>query len=152
MIRIKLYQNKNAHSSANGKWYPRVVIDETVGLDELAEHMASHNTPYSPGTIKGMLTDAVICTKELLLQGKNVKFPDLAIFSIGLKVLRGADSEEDFSIAKNIMGVKLRARATGNLSASNLNLEASIRRVDTTKAEPKTLEDTGTEKNVEIAE
>ena len=139
MIRIKLYQNKNKKSLAKGKWYPRVVIDETVGLDELAEHMASHNTPYSPGAIKGILTDAVICTKELLLQGKNVKFPDLAIFSIGLKVSHGAETAEEFSITKNVIGTKLRARATGNLSAASLNLEASIRRIDTVKAEGKTL-------------
>ena len=77
MLRISLYQNNNEKSQAYQKWYPRVVAEETIGLDELAEHMASHNTPFSKGAIKGILTDAVVCTKELLLLGKNVKFPDL---------------------------------------------------------------------------
>ena len=130
MIRIKLYQNNNAESKVYQKWYPRIVADETIGLDELAEHMASHNTPFSKGAIKGILTDAVVCTKELLLLGKNVKYPDLAIFSIGLKVKKGgADTKEDFSVAKCITGLKLRARATGELTTPNL--DTTIRRVDT---------------------
>lgn len=115
------------------KWYPRVVAEETIGLDELAEHMASHNTPFSKGAIKGILTDAVVCTKELLLSGKNVKFPDLAIFSIGLKVKEGAPTKEDFTVAKYISGLKLRARATGELSSANL--DTTIRRVDTVKSD-----------------
>lgn len=128
MIRITLYQNNNKNSEAYEKWYPRVVAEETIGLDELAEHMASHNTPFSKGAIKGILTDAVVCTKELLLLGKNVKFPDLAIFSIGLKVKCGADTKDDFTVAKNILGLKLRARATGELSSANL--DTTIKRVD----------------------
>ena len=134
MIRIVIYQNLNPKvEEAYKKWYPRVVADETIGLDELAEHMASHNTPFSKGAIKGILTDAVVCTKELLLLGKNVKFPDLAIFSIGLKVKEGAPTKEDFTVAKYISGLKLRARATGELSSANL--DTTIRRVDTVKAD-----------------
>lgn len=134
MIRIVLYQNLNQKvEEAYKKWYPRVVSEETIGLDELAEHMASHNTPFSKGAIKGILTDAVVCTKELLLLGKNVKFPDLAIFSIGLKVKEGAKTKEDFSVAKNITGLKLRARATGELSSTNL--DTTIKRIDLTKSD-----------------
>ena len=132
MLRISLYQNNNEKSQAYQKWYPRVVAEETIGLDELAEHMASHNTPFSKGAIKGILTDAVVCTKELLLLGKNVKFPDLAIFSIGLKVKGGADTKADFSVAKYIIGLKLRARATGELSSANL--DTTIKRVDVVKS------------------
>ena len=135
MIRISLYQNNNPESKAYQKWYPRVAAEETIGLDELAEHMASHNTPFSKGAIKGILTDAVVCTKELLLLGKNVKFPDLAIFSIGLKVKGGADTKEDFSVAKFIIGLKLRARATGELSSANL--DTTIKRVDAVKSSTK---------------
>ena len=132
MLRISLYQNNNEKSQAYQKWYPRVVAEETIGLDELAEHMASHNTPFSKGAIKGILTDAVVCTKELLLLGKNVKFPDLAIFSIGLKVKGGADTKENYSVAKFIIGLKLRARATGELSSANL--DTTSKRVDAVKS------------------
>ena len=133
MIRVVLYQNTNAKiKEAYNKWFPRVVTDETIGLEELAEHMASHNTPYSKGAILGMLTDAVGCTKELLLLGKNVKFPDLAIFSLGLKVKGGADKKEDWTVAKYIEGLRLRARATGELKTSNL--DTTIKRVDVVKS------------------
>ena len=104
MIRIVLYQNTNQKiAEAYGKWFPRVVSDETIGLEELAAHMASHNTPYSKGAILGMLTDAAACTKELLLLGKNVKFADIAIFSLGLKVKGGAPTKEKIGKANNIL-------------------------------------------------
>ena len=91
--------------------------------------MSSHNTPFSKGVIKGLLTDMVNCIKELLLEGKNVKIDDLAIFSIGIKNQKGgADTEEDFSVTKNIQSVKLRSRATGILVPKALNLVATLRR------------------------
>ena len=122
MIRIVLYQNTNQKiAEACGKWFPRVVSDETIGLEELAAHMASHNTPYSKGAILGMLTDAAACTKELLLLGKNVKFADIAIFSLGLKVKGGAPTKDDFNVAKYILGLTVRARATGELKTENLD-------------------------------
>ena len=132
MILYVLKQNKNSKSAAFGKWFAFPVIEETIDLDALAEHMSNHNTPYSKGAIKGMLTDMVGCIKELLLEGKNVKIADLAIFSLGIKNNGGAASEEVFSVSKNIKGVKLRARATGELIAKNLNLEATLKKVSAT--------------------
>ncbi len=127
MIRIVLYQNTNQKiAEAYGKWFPRVVSDETIGLEELAAHMASHNTPYSKGAILGMLTDAAACTKELLLLGKNVKFADIAIFSLGLKVKSGAPTKENYNVGKYILGLKLRARATGELKTENLDTSIKL--------------------------
>ena len=125
-------KNTNPQSAAYGKYFAYPVIEETVNLDGLAEHMSNHNTPYSKGAIKGMLTDMLCCIKELLLEGKNVKIADLAIFSLGIKNNGGAASEEAFSVAKNIKGVKLRARATGELIAKNLNLEATLKKASAT--------------------
>ena len=82
---LKKYVNEKL-SAANGKFFAYPVITQTYGLDELAEHMESHNTPFSKGAIKGMLTDMVSCVRELVLQGIAVKIPDLAIFSIGIKI------------------------------------------------------------------
>ena len=127
MIRIVLYQNTNQKiAEACGKWFPRVVSDETIGLEGLAAHMASHNTPYSKGAILGMLTDAAACTKELLLLGKNVKFADIAIFSLGLKVKGGAPTKENYNVGKYILGLKLRARATGELKTENLDTSIKL--------------------------
>ena len=132
MILYVLKQNKNSKSAAYGKFFAYPVIEETINLDDLAEHMSNHNTPYSKGAIKGMLTDMVGCIKELLLEGKNVKIADLAIFSLGIKNNGGAVSEDAFTVSKNIKGVKLRARATGELIAKNLNLEATLKKASAT--------------------
>ena len=77
MILIKLVKNKNKTiKEAYGKYYARPVVTETIGIDELAEHMSSHNTPFSKGAIKGLLTDMVSCVKELVLQNKAVNHND----------------------------------------------------------------------------
>lgn len=129
MIRYILKQCKNISSRAYGKWYAYPVIEETLDLEALAEHMSNHNSPYSKGVITGLLTDMVNCIKEQLLEGKNVKIDDLAIFSIGIKNAKGgATSEEEFSVTKNVRNVKLRARATGTLSVKALNLEATLKK------------------------
>ena len=129
MVRYVLKQNKNEESKVFGKWFAYPLIEETLNLDSLAEHMSNHNSPYSKGVIKGLLTDMISCIKELLLEGKNVKVDDLAIFSLGIKNKKGgATSEDEFSISKNIDGVKLRARATGILVAKALNLEATLKK------------------------
>ncbi len=128
MIRYKLYQNKMETSSAYNLWYARAVCDETYDTEMLAKHMSTHNTPYSPGVIHGVLKDMIACIKELLLDGKNVKLDDLAIFSVGIKS-KGAASVADFNVAEYVKGLKLRARATGNLSTSTLKQDAIIKQL-----------------------
>ena len=128
MIKYVLKQNQNSMSSANGKYFAFPVIEETVTLDGLAEHMANHNTPFSKGAITGMLTDMCSCIKELLLEGKNVKIADLAIFSVGIKNRGGSQSAEDFNVTQHIKGLKLRARATGELTGTNLRLDATLKK------------------------
>ena len=128
MVRYILKQIKIASSRAYGKWFAKNVVEETFDLDGLAEHMSNHNSPYSKGVIKGLLTDMVSCIKELLLEGKNVKIDDLAIFSLGIKNKLTAESEEAFTVTKNVEGVKLRARATGELMSKSLKLEATLKK------------------------
>ena len=128
MILIKLAKNKNKTiKEAYGKYYARPVVTETIGIDELAEHMASHNTPFSKGAIKGLLTDMVSCVKELVLQNKAVKIDNLAIFSIGIINKMGAASIKEWSLAKFVEGYRLRARATGKLSNTQLSLDANAK-------------------------
>ena len=127
MIRYKKYQVTGENSPLKGLWYARPVIEETFDIEKLAKHMSNHNTPYSSGVIKGVMTDMVSCTKELILDGKNVKMDDLAIFSVGIVSKKGAQSAADFSLANNVKGLKLRARATGELSNAQINLEGQMK-------------------------
>ncbi len=142
MIRYKKYQvDPNARGGNAGKWFMRPVIDETYGITELAEHMAEHNTPFSPGAIRGVLTDMIGCIKELILDGKNVKLEDLAIFSVGIQC-KGATSADELTVQNNVKSVKLRARATGALTKSQLNLDATLHEVGTYTVGTATTEDT----------
>ena len=129
MIRYITKQNKNKKSSAFGKWYAYPVVEETMDLAALAKHMEEHNSGFSEAICTGVMKAMVKCIKEQLLEGKNVKIDNLAIFSVGIKNSKGgATSEEEFNLAKNISSVKLRARATGVLIAKSLNLEATLKR------------------------
>ena len=127
MIRYKKYQVTGEDSPLKGLWYARPVIEETYDTERLAKHMANHNTPYSAGVVKGVLTDMISCIKELILDGKNVKLDDLAIFSVGIVSRKGAASAADFTLADNVKGLKLRARATGELSNAQINLEGQMK-------------------------
>ena len=123
MILYKLVKNNNKKFPGTyGKYYARPAVTATISIDQLAEHMSSHNTPFSAGAVRGILTDMVKCVKELVLSGYSVKIDDLAIFSIGIRPKKGADT-----VAKNIEGVKLRARATGKLTNSRLDLDATLK-------------------------
>ena len=70
----------------------------------------------------------VDCIKELLLDGKSVKIDDLAIFGVGIRS-KAAETLEDFSLEKNITGMRLKARATGNLSTSTLKQDAVVKQL-----------------------
>jgi predicted histone-like DNA-binding protein len=115
MVHYKKYKTLE-DSLGKGKWYGRAVPLETVDLDGLAKHMANHNTPYSEGCIRGVLRDMADCIKELLLDGKNVKLNELAIFSVSLQTI-GAQTASEFTAARNIKGVRLNARATGSFTS-----------------------------------
>lgn len=70
MLLYVLKLNQNAKMpEAYGKYYAYPVITQTVGIDGLAEHMASHNTPfvyhhYSVPTILQVVTR--ICFRKKL--------------------------------------------------------------------------------------
>ena len=126
-IKYKIYKNTSAAGMKN-KFYARAFHDETVGLEELAEHMANHNTPYSKGTIHGVLKDMVACVRELLLDSKKVKLDNLAIFSLGL-TSKPADSPETFTPSTNIIKAYINAIGTGEISKKQLDIAARFKEV-----------------------
>lgn len=132
MIKYIPRQYNNPTSEYNGKFYAYPVIEETLDLDAMAKHMAEHNAGFSEAMCTGVLKALVKCVKEQILSGKNVKIDDLAIFSIGIvNTPGGAASAKEFTTQKNIKSVKLRARATGELSNTNLNLLATLKKATT---------------------
>lgn len=130
MLHYKIYKNQAKNNvSTYGKYYGRAVVNETIGLDGLAEHMSKHNTPFSKGAIQGVLTDMVDCIHEMVLNGIAVKIPNLAIFSVGIKTV-GSEKAEDFNSSKNVSSFKLRARATGDFTRAELEHVVKIAEQD----------------------
>ena len=126
-IFYRLYQNNSENFVNKGKWYARsVVMGKMVGLEELAEHMAEHNTPYAEGIIKGVLTDMINCIRELVLDGKAVKIPNLCIFSAGIQS-KPADTVKDFNVQQHVKGVYLRTRTTGKFTRDEITKKANLR-------------------------
>ena len=85
--------------AAGKKIYAQAQYSSIVELEEFAEHMSNHNSPFSKGTLMGILTDAVSCLRELLLEGRRVKLGDMGTFSVQL-TSTGADTAETFSTAQ----------------------------------------------------
>ena len=148
MIELYLSQNNNDSSKAFGKYYPRVSYKQTMNIHDMAKHMAEHNTPFSEGTIEGILRDFVKCTREQTLLGNTVKVDDLAIFKVsaignGCAVLY--DKENDKTITASIgeigkddrtgpsvQSLKLLAQATGEYTREELNKVAKLGWTDKT--------------------
>jgi len=81
-------------------------MTEKMSLDDFAEHISGHNSPFSKGVVKGILTDAVSCLREQLLEGKRICLGDLGTFSVEL-ASEGARTTNEFS-AQNIKEVNVR--------------------------------------------
>ena len=78
------------------KAYGTAQMNEKLTFDQFCKHIADHNSPFSKGTIKGVLTDAVVCLKEQLLAGNKVNLGDLGDFHVELAT-KGAKTTEDFN-------------------------------------------------------
>lgn len=75
--------------------YPVAQMKKQVFLRDIAEHLADHGSPYSVGTILGLLTDAVHCMVENLKEGNRVDMEDLGDFFVSLSS-DGAESSAKF--------------------------------------------------------
>lgn len=127
MIHYKKYKNINPSSSCYGKWYGRAV-HELMEFDEFVEHMAKHHCVYSEGTIRGVLIEMEICLREMLLEGKAVRFDDLGIFRVGLETA-GKSSSADFT-ADDIKAVRLNLHLGKRFYARNLKADAKFKEAD----------------------
>lgn len=127
MLKYQIYQSQLKGSTAYGKWYCRIVSTKTMNVAEVAEHMHAHHTPFSSGTITGIITDAVRCTKELLLEGKKVYWDNLASFGLSIEHNYGAATADEFTVAKNVKNVKLTAQGVGEFSKNILSGKATLR-------------------------
>ena len=142
MVELNVYKNTNTTSAQYGKAYARVDYKEQFDVSKLAKHMSEHNTPFSEGTIRGILTDMVKCIRELTLNGNTVKIDDLAIFKCSVEA-NGMSLQEGYQVRAGlgtmpktvtaetvqpaIKSAKLLAQATGEFTKKELNDDATFR-------------------------
>lgn len=137
MIDYSIYLQSNPmDETAAPKAYAKAQMREIMSFSDFVSHIAGHNGVFSRGTVKGVLSDAVYCLVEQLLEGKKVQLGELGNFWVSLTSV-GADSLENFS-ASNIKEVNivftpgedfenLRSRATFNLVASRVAQAATLK-------------------------
>ena len=151
MIELYLSQNNNSKNDAYGKYYPRVSYKQTMNIHDMAVHMAEHNTPFSEGTIEGILRDFVKCVREQTLNGNTVKVDNLAIFKVsvmgnGCQELYDPATDKTISasigtLAKTdkagpaVQSLKLLAQATGEYTREELNKDGKLGWTDKAAAE-----------------
>ena len=151
---IELYLTKvteNSEREQAGKTYARVDYKETLNVQDMARHMAEHNTAFSEGSITGILIDFVKCIREQVLNGNTVKIDNLAIFKATveanpLEVLYDAATDkvaqatigtlaEGAKTGPAVKVIKLLAQSTGEFTRDELKKDVKLAWTDKAKAE-----------------
>ena len=156
MVELKLYKDTRQTSEHMGDYYPRVDYKQTLGIHEMAVHMSEHNTPFSEGTIEGILRDFVKCVREQTLNGNIVKVDNLALFKCSVQgnpTKKLYDKDKDITIRASIgagsvikggvkvptgnavKSMKLLAQATGAYTREELNKDAVLAWTDKAQKE-----------------
>lgn len=97
------YQNNNPQNSGYGKWYGRVVITETVGIEYLATKMQD-NCTVKRADILAVLSELGPTMSDLLKDSKRVRIPYLGCFKLGIKTT-GEEDPEKFNARTNVDNV-----------------------------------------------
>ena len=114
-------------------WYATVVTDREMNFEEFVDHISSHNSPYSRGTVHGVMMDMLDCLKELILDGKSVRLGDLGLFSIGMK--SHGELTRDKVSAASVEDIHLIVRNTRSWNNSELKKLCKITAYDSYGAE-----------------
>ena len=113
------------------KAYAFIQLTGNVDINELAQHIIDHGSNFSKGTVVGVITDLVTCTKELLSQGYKVCLGDLGSFEPSLSS-QGAKTKDEFTDA-NIKTVNV--IFTKGYDLENLRRNVSLQRTSSRKAQ-----------------
>ena len=106
-------------------WYAVAVPGNEVSFEEFITHMQSHGSPFSRGTLRGVMLDALDHLQELILDGKSVRLSDLGLFSLGIKS-RGEAKKADVNV-DSIQDVHLIVRNTKSWSNKELYGQAKFK-------------------------
>ena len=107
MIEYSVYMMGNPIKPAEApKAYAKNQVREIWDLNKFCKHIASHNSGYSRGMVKAILSDMCDCLVEQLLNGNKIKLGEFGVFSISMNC-EGAESLEKFT-EENIKAVNIK--------------------------------------------
>ena len=115
---------QTGENAGKKKWYATSVTDREVDFEGFVSHISDHGSPYSRGTIHGVLMDALDHLQELILDGKSVRLSDLGLFSIGMSS-KAEDTKEKVTAA-SVDGVHLIVRNTKSWSNAELRKKCKV--------------------------
>ena len=115
---------QTGENAGKKKWYATAVTDREVDFEGFVTHISDHGSPYSRGTIHGVLMDALDHLQELILDGKSVRLSDLGLFSIGMSS-KAEDTKEKVTAA-SVDGVHLIVRNTKSWSNAELRKKCKV--------------------------
>lgn len=78
------------------KAYALAQYSTIMSLEEFAKHIADHGCTYDRADVAAILTKAVDCMREKLLEGVRIRLGDLGVFYVSL-VSTGAPSLAEFT-------------------------------------------------------
>ena len=113
------------------KAYANLQLTGILDINELAEHIADHNTVFSKGTIVGILTELSVCMRELILQGYKIQLGDIGTFAPSISST-GAKTRDEFS-ATNIREMSINFNI--GKAFENLRRDAEFEKTSTRKAQ-----------------
>ena len=150
---VKVLRKNPNNPQSPKKTYAQAQSRQTLDINDLASHMADHGCPFTRGTIKAVLTDAIVCVQELLLGGNIVSMGDLGRFWVSLRSNGVCESMIDRQTglkpvftATNITAVRVNWSPTKELA--NMRDRATFQEVATRKAQAADLK----EKHGQIAD
>ena len=68
----------------------------TLSIEDLADHIQDHGSPYTADIIVGVARKLVSCIREQLLAGNNVELGRMGTFAIAFSKQKGVDDANDF--------------------------------------------------------
>ena len=114
------------------KIHANAQVHEILDLPKFAKHISQHGSPYTRDVIVGVITAAVDCLREQLLDGNKVSLGELGSFYVTLTG-KGADCAEEYNPQTNITKVNVRWEAGAPFK--NLKQEAEFNLVSTREAQ-----------------
>lgn len=132
---VCMMSSNPAEKNSEKKAYAKLQLTGIVNIDELADHITSHNSVFSPGTVVGVLKEMSKCIRELLQQGYKIQLGQLGALAPAI-TCNGTDTMEAFT-AQDI--TSMHVNFTAGTALKDLRHNAEFEKTSSRAAQAATL-------------